>query len=584
MTFANFYNQPLRQVLAEVVQINQNNHAARRTPILSATTTEVVSFAPTKVVPVVTAQVAPTKAISTVPVRVVPVFTAPATPRVVKSQPVRIDPGLQRLMDASSTGTDSVAPVVTVPAVRKQACRDFLSVHGCKYKRNCKFTHDHAALAKLKELWAAEKAQKKLEQVRSKQQVTYTKEVLAAKSPNLTINPVVKRDTKVSVAAAPPLKPHPKILIDKKPLCKAFHSPWGCIKKHCLFTHEVLPPKNLRVPTGPKLISNKPQNTGKLSKATVVKVGNPEKILPFNYSIVWKGNPNLGCASYCGKTVWKIFGEPQPSKKQIKEWCREMHTNGNFKHFTEQQLFIWKFQLGLSMADFSGYIASLPGVFERLCPATTQNYVRKAKAAFDAEEARPKYDTFPHFSEFPCELRIKVWNYAIQSGRTVDVILNQGTIHDETGGPGIFKRKSPPSPFWFTTKECEEISKLDEDCRTLFGADYFSPDFDTLHFRDDEKNLYRFASRIRLWDCGRVRRLSMPWYRFHQSSCMKDLATNLIEAFPALTDIKLLLSDSDYHKKDVPKAPHVVEKAELAMRKACEGRFGLKKNQPSLLL
>ncbi|KAB8293941.1 hypothetical protein EYC80_009414 [Monilinia laxa] len=562
MTFTNFYNQPLRQVLAEVVFINQNNHAARRTPILSATTTEVVSFAPTKVVPVV---------------------TAPATPRLVKSLPVRIDPGLQRLMNASSTGTDSVAPVITVPAVRKQACRDFLSVNGCKYKRNCKFTHDHAALAKLKERWAAEKAQKKLDQVRSMQQVTYTKEVLAAKGQNLTINPVVKRDTKVSVAAAPPLKPHAKILTDKKPLCKAFHSPWGCIKKHCLFTHEVLPPKNLRVSTGLKLISNNHQNTGKLSKATVVKVDHPEKILPFYYSIVWKGNPNLGCASYCGKTVWKIFGEPQPSREQVKQWCRDMHTNGNFKHFTEHQLFIWKVQLGLSMADFSGYIASLPGVFERLCPAT-QNYVRKAKFAFDAEEARPKYDIFPHFSELPCELRIQVWKYAIQSGRTVDVILNQGTIHDEPGGPGIFKRKSAPSPFWFTTKECEEISKLDEDCQTLFGADYFSSDFDTLHFRDDEKNLHRFASRIRLWDCGRVRSLSMPWYRFDKSSCMKDLAADLIEAFPGLTDIKLLLSDSDYHKKDVPKAPRVVEKAELAMQKACEGRFGLKKPTVTLVM
>lgn len=125
MTFTNFYNQPLRQILAEVA--DQNNHAARRTPILSATTTEVVSFAPTKVVPVVTAQVAPTKVVSTAPVKIVPVFTAPATPGVVKSQAVRINPGLQRLMDAASTGTGSVVPVVTVPAVRKQACRDFVS-------------------------------------------------------------------------------------------------------------------------------------------------------------------------------------------------------------------------------------------------------------------------------------------------------------------------------------------------------------------------------------------------------------------------------------------------------------------------
>ncbi|KAA8565719.1 hypothetical protein EYC84_009560 [Monilinia fructicola] len=539
-----------RKFLREVA--DQNNHAARHTPILSATTTEVVSFAPTKVVPVVTAQVAPTKVVSTAPVKIVPVFTAPATPGVVKSQAVRINPGLQRLMDAASTGTDSVVPVVTVPAVRKQACRDFLSVNGCRYKRRCKFTHDHAALAKLKERWAAEKAQKKLEQVRSKQQVNYPKEVLAAKDQNLTINPVVKRDTKVSVAAAPLLKPHPKPLTDEPRPCKAFHSSWGCIKKNCLFTHEVLPPKHPRVPTGPKLISNEPQNTGEFSKATVVKAGNPEMILPFQKSIVWKGNPNLGCASYCDEITWKIFGQSQPSKEQIKACL----------------ICLW--------LTFLATLHLLPGVFERLCPAT-QNYVRKAKAAFDAEEARPKYDTFPRFSELPCELRIQVWLYAIQRGRTVDVILNQGTIHDERGGPGIFKRKSPPSPFWLINKECEEISMRDEDCTTLFGADYFSPDFDTLHFRDDEKDLHRFASRIRLWDCGRVQSLSMPWYRFHKASCMKTLATDLIEAFPGLTDIKLLLSDSDYHKKDVPKAPRVVEKAELALRKACEGRVGLKK-------
>ncbi|KAI9650730.1 hypothetical protein NHQ30_000754 [Ciborinia camelliae] len=533
MTFVSFHNQSLRQILAEVVEINRRNHATRRTPITSA--------APTKVVP------------------------------TVRSTP------------------STVAPPVTIPAVPSmpptQTCRTFLSFHGCRFKDNCRFFHDRDALAKLKEQWASGNAKKKLEQVRANQQLAYNKGILAAKSNNATVSLATKVAVPVTVAA--PSKPFPKAPTKKRQACKYFRSPRGCYRMNCSFSHEDVPPMRpqkliddtipgeVQVLTGTKPISRNPRKPSKPFKAIVAKAVEPEETPVVHKPIIWADVPDLDDLNFRFDTVWKIFGKPMPTKKEAIEWCNEMHSNGNFKHFTPGQLRTWAKSINLqTLEEYYIYIGSLPGIFEQFNPVT-QDLITKVKAAYNAEKARPKYDTFHCFGNLPAELCMKIWGFAVRNGRILTVTLNQKTIHYE-GGPGLFIRHSAPSPLWYVCKQSQKASMMDRSCAYFFGCDYFSSRFDTLFLRDSVADIHRFAGQISDWRGKIVHRLSLPYYQVRNAICMTTMAKDLLEAFPRLIRIELLFLDTEYcNKKYLPNSASVLEKANIAIAKAYKGRRGM---------
>ncbi|QSZ36308.1 hypothetical protein DSL72_007434 [Monilinia vaccinii-corymbosi] len=340
-----------------------------------------------------------------------------------------------------------------------------------------------------------------------------------------------------------------KALEDSGMLCKRYRSPWGCLKRNCLLVHKDI---------------EKPHKTSKPVKPTVDEVAEPEEILPILKPIVWEGNSDLGCTSYINKAICQIFGTFDPSKEQVAEWCHEMHKNGHFDHFSMKELYTWSSQLRMSSVEFSGLIAFSPGIFERLS-ARDQHFVLKEKAIFDA----PKYDTFHCFNNLPNELCMQIWEFARRSERTVVVRLNTRTVYD-ADGPGIFIRQSPRSPLWYVNRQSREAAKRNGgSCKFYFGADYFSPIFDTLHFHNNENELQLLAPQVLRWRGDVVQKLSLPWWRFDKSPNMETFASNLFVAFPNVVEITLFLSDSDYHKKDVPKAPRVTDKARVAIHKAC---------------
>ncbi|KAF7925000.1 uncharacterized protein EAE98_007088 [Botrytis deweyae] len=473
---------------------------------------------------------------------------------------------------ANSTSDAAVSPV--------KVCKYFLSRKGCRYKHNCQSFHDHNAMAKLKEKWAANDAKKKLEQVRTNQQTAYTREVLAPKSNN----------SNIPVAVAKPLKPSPKRPSKKKRLaCKNFHSPNGCVQKNCLSSHDE--PEKLiddtvpgeapevsntissnQIPKCPKAMLRK-RKAKKSSKATVVKTSEPEQIFSAAKPIVWEGNPNLGDEAYCTGAILQIFGKFAPTKEEAIEWCKEMGVNRNFRHFNNfDNLTMWGRAINLNTDEFLTHIGYLPEIPVRFT-FKVQLYIQKLRAAYEAEQARPKYDIFHCFDDLPNELCMKIWGFAVRSGRTLTVSLNRDAIHTE-GGPGLFKRRrgTSPSPLWLVNKQAQKACMLDKSCAFYFGCDYFSSRFDTLFLNDSAENVNLYASQIALWRGNVVQRLSFPHYRLCDVTDMRLFATSLYKAFPNLIRLEFSLSDGEYWSKYREKASKVVEGADTEIAKVYKRR------------
>ncbi|KAF7861842.1 hypothetical protein EAF04_007724 [Stromatinia cepivora] len=720
MTFTSFYEQPLRQILAEVVEINRRNRAFSRNPITSAAPNKVFSNAPAKVAqlntdstvhevvdsslagidrvqrrikaarftsnvtsaPIVTLAAAPgavepreavidqglerIKAAHSPPLPSTPIGTGLAVP-AIRPQRASVDQGLERIKAAHSplpaiapggialavpvagpqrasvdreierikaahsppppvasvkatqailvvepqgAAPEKVLPIDSVkfaqdgtiktnrndglgrikaacsssdvpitPTLPIRVCKFFLSRNGCKYENNCRSFHDYDALIRRREQWAATDA-KKLEQVRSNQQLAYTQKVLALKSNN----------AKVSIVVATPSKPSLKETIKKRSACKDYRSPRGCHRKHCLFSHENLPseepekliddtiPGEVQIPKCPKAMLRK-RKASKASKAPVVKVTEPEPeaALPILKPIVWADNPYLGDRDYCGNAIWQIFGKPCPTKEEAIEWCQEMQSNGNFKHFTLDDIIRWARAINISDRDeFLTHIGYIPGIFERFEPRL-QLYIKRLRAKYDAEEARPKYDTFHCFGELPNELCLKIWGFAVRIGRTLTVSLNKKKIHSSEG-PGLFIRQSGSggSPLWYVNKQSQKASMMDKHCGYYFGCDYFSPRFDTLFLNDSAASLNLFTSQIALWRGNVVQRLSFPHYQLCNVTYMPRFAADLLKAFPSLIRIEFWLSDGDYYSKYLKKSASVIQKANTAIVQAYGVRVGIK--------
>ncbi|KAF7889266.1 uncharacterized protein EAF01_010759 [Botrytis porri] len=473
---------------------------------------------------------------------------------------------------ANPTSDEAVSPI--------KVCKYFLSRKGCRYKNNCQSIHDHDARAKLREQWAADDVKKKLEQVRTNQQTSSTREVLAPKGNNLNI----------PVAVAKPSKPSPKRPSKKKrPACKNLQSPDGCVRKNCPFPHDE--PEKLiddtvpgeapevsnsisssQIPKCPKAISHK-RKVKKSSKATVVKTSEPEQIFSAAKPIIWEGNPNLGDEAYCTSAVLQIFGKFAPTKEEAIEWCKEMDVNRNFRHFTNfDDLTMWGRAINLNTDEFLTHIGYLPEILVRFT-LKTQLYIKKLRAVYEAEQARPKYDTFHRFDDLPNELCMKIWGFAVRSGRTLTVSINQDAIYTE-GGPGLFKRRrgTSPSPLWLVNKQAQKACMLDKSCAFYFGCDYFSSRFDTLFLNDTAENVSLYATQIALWRGNVVQRLSFPHYRLCDITDMRLFATSLYTAFPNLIRLEFSLSDGEYWSKYREKAPKVVEAAGTEIAKVYKRR------------
>ncbi|KAJ8062991.1 hypothetical protein OCU04_008236 [Sclerotinia nivalis] len=485
-----------------------------------------------------------------------------------------VNDGLDRIKAACSSSDVPVTPTLPI-----NVCKFFLSRNGCKYEDNCPSFHDYDALIRCKEQWAASDA-KKLEQVRSNQQLAYTQKVLALKSNN----------AKVSIVVATPSKSSLKETTKKRSASKGYRSPRGYHRKHCLFSHENLPseepekliddtiPGEVQIPKCPKAMLRK-RKASKASKAPVVKVTEPEPeaTLPVLKPIVWANNPYLGDEDYCDNAIWQIFGKPCPTKEEAIKWCQEMQSNGNFKHFTLDDIIRWARAMDISDRDeFLTHIGYIPGILERFEPRV-QLYIERLRAKYDAEEARPKYDTFHCFGKLPPELCLKIWGFAARTGRTLTVSLNKKQIHTSEG-PGIFIRQlgSGGSPLWYVNKQSQAASMMDKYCGYYFGCDYFSPRFDTLFLNDSAASLNLFTSQIALWRGNVIQRLSFPHYQLCNVTYMPRFAADLLEAFPSLIRIEFWLSDGDYYSKYLKKSASVIQKANTAIAQAYGVRVGVK--------
>ncbi|TGO16697.1 hypothetical protein BTUL_0025g00530 [Botrytis tulipae] len=499
---------------------------------------------------------------------------------------VATDAGLDRIKAALCTPdvTDSSVKVasstsdVVVPLVK--VCKYFLSRKGCRYKNNCQSFHDHDAKSKLKEQWAANDTKKKPEQVRTGQQASYTREVLAVKSNNSNISVAVTKPSKLS-----PKRPSKT----KRPACKNFHSPNGCVRKNCQFPHEE--PEKLiddtvpgevpevsniisssQVPKYPKAILRK-RKTKKSPKATVFKTSEPEQVFSAAKPIVWEGNPNLGDETYCTRAILQIFGKFAPTKEEAIEWCKEMGANRNFRHFVNlDNLAMWGRAINLNTDEFLTHIGYLPDLPVRFT-FKVQLYIKQLRAAYEAEQARPKYDIFHCFDDLPNELCMKIWGFVVRRGRTLTVSLNQGPIYTE-GGPGLFKRRrgTSPSPLWLVNKQAQKACMMDKSCAFYFGCDYFSSRFDTLFLNDSADDVNLYAAQIALWRGNVVQRLSFPHYRLCDVTDMGRFATSLYNAFPNLIRLEFSLSDGEYWSKYREKASKVVEEANTEIAKVYKRR------------
>ncbi|TEY73434.1 hypothetical protein BOTCAL_0078g00270 [Botryotinia calthae] len=514
------------------------------------------------------------------------VSIVPAKPEEHSVVTVATDGGLDRIKaalrtpdvtDPSAKIANSTSDVAVSPV---EVCKFFLGRRGCKYKNNCQYFHDYDARAKLRERWAANDVKKKLGQVRTNQQTTYKREVLAPKSNN----------SNVSASVAKPSKTFPKSILNKKrPACKDFNSPDGCVRKECPFPHEE--PEKLiddtvpgeapevsntssssQIPKCPKAMLRK-RKANKSSKAKAVKTSEPEQTFSVTKPIVWEGNPNLGDESYCTSAILQIFGKFAPTKEEAIEWCKEMAVNRNFRHFNNfENLTMWARAINLNTGEFLthvGYLPEIPAHFT----FQTQLYIQKLRAAYEAEQARPKYDTFDLFDELPNELCMKIWGFAVRSGRTLTVSLNQETIHPE-GGPGLFKRRrgTSPSPLWLVNKQAQKACMMDKSCAFYFGCDYFSSRFDTLFLNDSVENVNLYARQIAQWRGNVVQRLSFPHYRLCDVTDMPLFATNIYKAFPSLIRLEFSLSDGKHWSKYVEKASKVVEGANTEIAKVYKRR------------
>ncbi|KAM0143272.1 hypothetical protein ACHAP3_001407 [Botrytis cinerea] len=499
---------------------------------------------------------------------------------------VATDVGLDRIKAALCT------PYVTDPSVKianstsdvavspVEVCKFFLDRKGCKYKNNCQYFHDHDTRAKLRERRTANNVKNKLEPVSTNQETTYKREVLALKSNN----------SNVPVSVAKPSKPLPKPTLNKKrPAFKDFHTPNSCVRKNCPFPHEE--PEKLiddtvpgeapevsnttsssQIPKCPKAMLRK-RKAKKPSKAKVVKTSEPEQTFSVTKPIVWEGNPNLGDESYCTSAVLQIFGKFAPTKEEAIEWCKEMAVNRNFRHFINfENLSLWARAINLNTDEFLthvGYLPEIPAHFT----FQTQLYIKKLRAAYEAEQARPKYDTFHCFDKLPNELCMKIWGFAVRSGRILTVSLNQETIQNE-GGPGLFKRRrgTSPSPLWLVNKQAQKACMMDSSCAFYFGCDYFSSRFDTLFLNDSAENVNLYARQIAQWRGNVVQRLSFPHYRLCDVTDMPLFATSIYKAFPSLIRLEFSLSDGKYWSKYVEKAHKVVEGANTEIAKVYKRR------------
>ncbi|TGO46619.1 hypothetical protein BCON_0315g00080 [Botryotinia convoluta] len=636
MSFSSFYEQPLRQILSEVVKFNRREKA-RHDANISATSS---------------------KALPDIALEVPQIDFVEATPKVNEPSLVGIDRALRQIETArkllgfegsAPNGTVSVIPIKTkqcgtVPAVADAGLDRIRAAHSisdvtdspieasrrvfgseeaisndavplvpvkskarssvpvatdvgldqikdAQFKsdvadpqkasqNNCQSFHDHDAMAGLREQWTANDIKKKLEQVRTNQQATYTREVLALKSNN----------SNIPVAVAKPSKPSPKRPPKtKRPACKNFHSPNGCIRKNCPFPHEE--PEKLiddTVPGEAPKVSNiisssqiakcpkamlRKRKTKKSPKATVVETSEPEQVFSAAKPIVWEGNPNLGDEAYCTRAILQIFGKFAPTKEEAIEWCKEMGVNRNFRHFINfDNLTMWGRAINLNTDEFLTHIGYLPEIPVQFT-SKMQLYIKQLRAAYEAEQARPKYDIFHRFDDLPNELCMKIWGFAVRSGRTLTVSLNRDTIHTE-GGPGLFKRRrgTSPSPLWLVNKQAQKACMLDKSCAFYFGCDYFSSRFDTLFLNDSAENVNLYATQIALWRGNVVQRLSFPHYRLCDITDMRLFATSLYRAFPNLIRLEFSLSDGEYWSKYREKASKVVEGADTEIAKVYKRR------------
>ncbi|TGO22620.1 hypothetical protein BPAE_0161g00260 [Botrytis paeoniae] len=510
----------------------------------------------------------------------------PVKSKARSSVPVVTDVGLDRINAALCTPdvTDSSVKVANstsdVAVSPVKVCKYFLSRKGCKYKHNCQSFHDYNAMAKLREQWAANDAKKKLEQVRTNQQTAYTREVLALKSNN----------SKIPVAVAKSSKPYPKRSLKKKrPACKNSQSPDGCVRKNFPFPHDE--PEKLiddtvpgeapevsktisssQIPKCPKAMLRK-RKAKKSSKATVVKSSEPEQVFSAAQPIVWEGNPNLGDEAYCTRAILQIFGKFAPTKEEAIEWCKEMGVNRSFRHFNNfDNLTMWGRAINLNTDEFLIHIGYLPEIPVQFT-FKMQLYIKKLRAAYEAEQARPKYDIFHRFDDLPNELCMRIWGFTVRSGRTLTVSLNRDTIHIE-GGPGLFKRRrgTSPSPLWLVNKQAQKACMLDKSCAFYFGCDYFSSRFDTLFLNDSAENFNLYATQVAQWRGNIVQRLSFPHYRLCDITDMRLFATSLYKAFPNLIRLEFSLSDGESWSKYREKAHKVVEGADTEIAKVYKRR------------
>lgn len=482
-----------------------------------------------------------------------------------------------------------------------------MSRRGCRFSKKCSFFHDQVALTRNREQWAADDAKKKLEKVRCKQQLTYTKEALAVKSNSTT--------TKLTVAAAitvSPSKPLPKKSAKKRPTCRDWRSFSGCHRKNCPYPHELILPKNqenfiedttpskAQPPTCPKAPSKEPEKliddtvpgevqvpiSPKIISQQPRKSGQPfNRILPEEYyleHVVWEGNPYLDYLPFCHKAIWKIFGRP-PTRKQAIDWIQEMHSNDNFKHFNNHELIKWAKVIGIGNEDeFHTHIGYLPGILKRFNP-TVRLHIKKLREAYEAEEKRYKYDTFHCFSNLPNELCLKIWGFAVRSGRMLAVGINNRPI-TEDGHNGIFRRQSPPSPLWYVNKQSQQASMNDKECGYYFGCDYFSPRYDTLFLHEDAANLHLFAGDIARWRGGVVQRLAFPYYQLYNAIDRITFAEDLFKAFSGLIRIEFWLSDGKDHAKYLENSARVIERATQSIAKAYKYRVGKKPPRVRLIM
>ncbi|APA08659.1 predicted protein [Sclerotinia sclerotiorum 1980 UF-70] len=688
MTFTSFYEQPLRQIFAEVAEIKRTarSRIISRDPVTSAAPKKAFSNAPTKVSQhqtnstvhkVVNSSLAGSgqvqrqiKTAPSTPVCVSTVATVSAAPLVVEPQkaivdqglerikaahfsplprrsirtdlavPVvgsrrsSVDPGLERIKAAHSASSpvasvkatqailetepqaaasNNVAPIESIkfakdsniktgvdngldrikaacpspdvpvtPTVPIKVSKFFLTRNGCKYEDNCPSSHNYDAPTRRKEQWAANDA-KKLQQVRSKQQLAYTQKALALKSNN----------SKVSSAVTASSKSSSKETIKKRSACKDYWSPRGCHRKRCPFPHENLTsqepekliddavPGEVQILKCPNAILRK-RNANKASKASKASVvqfteSEPETALPCSEPILWANNPHLSDGKYCDSAIWKIFGKPCPTKEEAIEWFQEMHSSGNLEHFPFGDIIIWANAMCILNTDeFLTHIGYMPGIFENFGPRE-QLYIERLRTKYDAEKAKPKYDTFHCFDKLPNELCMKIWGFAVRAGRTLTVSFNKKQIYTSKG-PGLFIRhlRSGGSPLWCVNKQSQKASMMDRHCGYYFGCDYFSPGFDTLFLNDSAESLNAFTSQIALWRGNVVQRLSFPHYQLCNATCLRRFAADLVKAFPGLIRIEFWLSDGEYHSKYLKKSASVIEKANAAIVQAYGARVGVK--------